>query len=227
MTGILGRGTTHPCPFALHFLVNLKSLKVGHVTGMRELFVCNSVLIQEAGNYTCTEGRLLVAMTWVDVETWKSWKMNARCILFWRVSRTARDDKHNIFQSLAAIHFPVTFLATAYLWANPLDTLAKKTCVYGFWSISDSCDLTWQCSGLQEQMFSQNVYSLRFGKFTCNLDKFHQFINMEGDWSCQNSFFLITKRDSWCITGLFPKVPQSSQTESLGFPRNTPSPWTP
>ena len=25
----------------------------------------------------------------------------------------------------------------------------------------------------------------------------------------------------------FPKVPQSSQTESLGFPRNTPSPWTP
>ncbi len=24
---------------------------------------------------------------------------------------------------------------------------------------------------------------------------------------------------------MFPKVPQSSQTESLGFPRNTPSPW--
>ena len=26
---------------------------------------------------------------------------------------------------------------------------------------------------------------------------------------------------------MFPKVSQSSQTESLGFPRNTPSPWTP
>ncbi len=25
---------------------------------------------------------------------------------------------------------------------------------------------------------------------------------------------------------IFPKVPQSSQTESLRFPRNTPSPWT-
>ena len=25
---------------------------------------------------------------------------------------------------------------------------------------------------------------------------------------------------------MFPKLPQSSQTESLGFPRNTPSPWT-
>ena len=25
---------------------------------------------------------------------------------------------------------------------------------------------------------------------------------------------------------MFPKVPQSSQTESLGLPRNTPSPWT-
>ena len=24
---------------------------------------------------------------------------------------------------------------------------------------------------------------------------------------------------------IFPHVPQSSQTESLGFPRNTPSPW--
>ncbi len=148
--------------------------------------------------------------------------------LFWRVSRTARDDKHNIFQSFAAIHFPVTFLATASLWANPLDTLAKKTCVYGFWSISNSCDLTWQCSGLQENMFSQNVYSLRFGKFTCNLYKLHQFIKIwKGTEAVKTRFFLkITKRDSWCITGLFPKVP-SSQTESLGFPRNTPSPWTP
>ncbi len=37
----------------------------------------------------------------------------------------------------------------------------------------------------------------------------------------------ILKGPGVVIPLMFPKVPQSSQTESSGFPRNIPSPWTP
>ena len=63
---------THPDPTSQSLPLQLDDCQVGHVTGIRELFVCNSVLIQEAwglGNCGTTsrgEGRLLWHV--VDVE---------------------------------------------------------------------------------------------------------------------------------------------------------------